>query len=337
MESGSQKKEKVFITGANGMLGSHICRHLLNRGYVVKAICLNGAANATINTLPIELVIGDILDADFISSQMAGCDYVIHVAAMTNVWPRRLPTLREVNIEGTKNIVAAAETHHIKRMIHVGSASSFEHGPKFKPGNETSAYQGWKHGMDYLDSKFIAQEWLVKKFHDSAFPVIVVNPTFMVGAYDSGPSSGQLLINLYNGKLPGYTGGGKNFVCTNDVATAIVNALKIGRLGECYIAGNENLSYKEFFVKAAQVMQKEFKLHRMPMLMVLMVGAAASLKAKLSGKKPKISYGIARFSVLQQYFSPQKAREELAMPQTPIEIGMSEALTWFKANNYLKN
>lgn len=317
------------------MLGSHICRALLQQGYAVKAMCLKGAPTATINTLPIEVVFGDILDREFLLEAMKGCDYVIHVAAMTNVWPRRFPFLRRVNIEGTKNVVEVAEVLKIKRMVHVGSASSFNHGSMAQPGNENSLYQGWQHGMDYLDSKYEAQEMLVKKHNDAAFPVIIINPTFMIGAFDSGPSSGQLLINLYKGKLPGYTEGGKNFVCTKDVASAAVSALEHGKLGECYIAGNQNLSYKDFFSKASEVMHKPFKLKRMPMFLVLLVGILSSIAAKISGKKPKISYSIAKFSGLQQYFSAQKAHVELQMPHTPLEIGIQEALDWFKENGYI--
>lgn len=336
MNSSDQKSERVFVTGANGMLGSHICRLLVERRYMVRAICLKGVSTDTINTLPIEVLMGDILDNSFLMDAMKDCEYVIHVAAMTNVWPRRLPFLREVNIEGTKKVVAVAEQYGIKRFVHVGSASSFDHGTKLQPGSEHSKYAGWKHGMDYLDSKYEAQEWLLEKYRKGKFPALIINPTFMVGAFDSGPSSGQLLINLYKGKLPGYTGGGKNFVCTRDVATAIVNGLSMGRLGECYIAGNENLSYKEFFIKASDVMRRKFKLNRLPMFLVLMVGAVASVQARLSGKKPKISYGIAKFSGLNQYFSPQKARNELQMPQTPIETGITEALSWFKEHRYIQ-
>ncbi|MEI6020834.1 MAG: NAD-dependent epimerase/dehydratase family protein [Bacteroidota bacterium] len=326
---------KVFITGANGMLGSHICRALIQKGYSVKAMCLKGAPTTTINTLPIEVVFGDILDRDFLMASMKDCDYVIHVAAMTNVWPRRIPFLRKVNMEGTKNVMELVEALHIKRMVHVGSASSFDHGSMQAPGNEKCQYQGWQHGMDYLDSKYKAQEMLVKKHQETGFPVIIINPTFMIGAFDSGPSSGQLLINFSQGKLPGYSGGGKNFVCTKDVAAAAVNALVMGKLGDCYIAGNQNLSYKDFFRLCAKVLNKPFKLMLMPKFLVLFVGILSSIVARISGKKPKISYSIAKFAGLKQYFSAKKAQDELNMPQTPLETGIQEAVTWFKENGYI--
>ena len=60
-----------------------------------------------------------------------------------------------------------------------------------------------------------------------------------------------MLLGIYNNSIPGYSKGGKNFVCSQDVAVAAVNALVLGRMGECYIAGNENLSFKDFFTIAS--------------------------------------------------------------------------------------
>lgn len=326
---------KVFITGANGMLGSHICRELIKQGYEVKAMCLPNSDMTTIDKLPIEFVFGDILDKPFIIKNMNGCDFVIHVAAIASVWPRRNSFMRKVNIQGTKCVMEAAEELNIKRMVNIGSASSFNHGSKKYPGTEFDRYDGWQLGMDYLDSKFLAQQILLQQYAKTGFPVIIINPTFMIGAFDSGPSSGQILVNYFNGNLPGYSGGGKNFVCALDVACATVNALKKGKIGQCYIAGNENLSYKEFLNKTANAMNKTFTLKRIPMILVLAVGACSSVVARITKKKPKISYGIAKFSGINQYFSAEKARRELDMPQTPIELGIKDAMLWFNENSYL--
>ena len=91
------------------------------------------------------------------------------------------------------------------------------------------------------------QTELLRKFKDEGFPVVIVNPTFMLGPFDSGPSSGKLILNALEGNVPGYSEGGRNFVFSKDVARAVVNAIDLGRLGECYLAAGENLSYKEFF------------------------------------------------------------------------------------------
>ncbi|MBK9283439.1 MAG: NAD-dependent epimerase/dehydratase family protein [Sphingobacteriaceae bacterium] len=326
--------EKVFVTGANGMLGNHICRELLNQKYLVKAFCLKDNRQNLLKDLDLEFVYGNVLNFEELSREMEGCDYVIHIAAITDLWPRRKEIINKVNIDGTKNIVKACKKHNIKRLAHIGSASSFNSGLIDKPGDELEPFSGWKYGMDYLDSKYLAQQYLIEEYKENNFPVIVINPTFMIGAFDSGPSSGKMLLTLYKNQLPGYTNGGKNFVCTVDVASAAVNALKFGRLGECYIAGNENLTYKEFFQKACLLMNKPFKLKKIPYGLILSVGFLNSATARLIRRPPKLSYGIARLSNVSQYYNVSKARNELKMTQTPIENGIRQCLNWFQENNY---
>ena len=317
------------------MLGSSICRELIGRGYAVKTLCQKGRSTATIDGLGIEIVSGDLLDKDRLIKEMHGCDAVIHIAASTTVWPRRSNIINLVNITGTSNVIDAVKACGLKRMVHIGSASSFTCLSKDQPATEESPYAGWKYGMDYLDSKYEAQMMLMRENVENSFPVIIINPTFMIGPYDSGPSSGMMLLSLYQGKIPGYSNGGKNFICSTDVAKGAVNALTKGRLGECYIAGNENLEYKEFFKKASYVMGKESKLRRIPDVFIYLFGFISSVIARTFHKKPTLSYGMAVMAPMSQYYSPAKAVKELDLPQTPIEQGIKDCMDWFKANKYL--
>ena len=117
--------KKVFVTGADGMLGSSICRELLQQGYLVKAMCLPERKTCTLENLPIEIVYGNIINKKFLLQEMKGCDYVINVAALVKVWPRRLPTITAVNFLGTQNVMEATEELNLSRMIHIGTANSF--------------------------------------------------------------------------------------------------------------------------------------------------------------------------------------------------------------------
>lgn len=327
--------KKVFVTGADGMLGSSVCRELISEGYEVKAMCLKGRTTNTIQELPIEIVSGDILDKKFLLQEIAGSDYVIHIAALLSVWPRRSELTKKVNIIGTQNVMEIVKELKIARMVHIGSASSFGHGQKNTPGNENSPFIGGKYGMDYLDSKHDAQIMLLEEFKKTGFPVIVINPTFMIGPFDFGPSSGQMLVAICKSKLKWYNEGGKNFVCSMDVAKATVNALNRGRLGECYIAGGENLSYKEFCLKVYKSINKKFNMKPVSNFILLVIGFISSAIARLIRKKPKLSFGMTLLAKENQYFSSKKAITELNMPQTPIEVGINQSIEWFKANKYI--
>lgn len=329
--------QRIFITGANGMLGASVTREALSQGFQVRAQILPGTSRQVLADLPIEIIEGNILDNQFLDQAIAGCQYVINIAALTTIWPRRLESLYAVNLQGVKNITAAAQKHQINRMVQIGTANSFNHGPKTAPGNEDQPYTGDQFKMDYMDSKYQAQCFLLEKHQNEQFPVIIVNPTYMIGPFDSGPTSGRMFLELYKNKLPGYAGGGKNFVYSKDVAVATVNALHMGREGQCYIVGNENLYFGEIFKRAAVVFEQPFKVKQFPGFLINVVGAINSIVARLTKGTPQLSYSMAKMASVKQFYSPEKARTELKLPSTPIETAIADCIAWYKENGYLPN
>lgn len=317
------------------MLGVAICKEALSQGYEVRAFVMPNRGLTVLADLQIETVEGNLSDKLSLKMAVQGCDYIINVAALTHVWPTKNEASWLVNYEGTKNLVEAVQGSDLVRMVHIGSASSFAFGPQNAPGDESRPFPVNAYGLDYINSKKAAQEFLVEQFKNTGFPVIVVCPTYMIGPYDTGPSSGKMILELYKGGLPGYSTGGKNFVYSLDVAKAAVNALHMGRLGECYIAGHENLYFGDFFKRSAQAMNIKFKVRKVPGFLVVLIGAMGSIIARLSGKPPKLSYTTALLSLNKQFYNPKKAVEELKMPQSPIELAVKDAVSWWKSNRYL--
>lgn len=317
------------------MLGASVTREALAQGYQVKAQILPGSSTKVLDGLAIEIVEGNILDIAFLEEAMASCQYVINIAALTTIWPRRLESLFAVNLTGVQNIATLAQKYGYQRMVQIGTANSFNHGSKAAPGDENQPYTGDQFKMDYMDSKYEAQCHLLQMHQTQDFPVVILNPTYMIGPFDSGPTSGRMLLELYKNKLPGYAGGGKNFVYSKDVAVATVNALKMGRVGQCYIVGNENLYFGEMFKKATMVFQQPFKIKQFPGFAINLVGAINSIVARLTGKAPQLSYSMAKMASVKQFYSPEKARKELQLPSTPIEEAIADCIIWYKENGYL--
>ena len=328
-------KSKVLVTGADGMLGASICRELKKQDYSIKAFLLPDRERNVLDGLDLEVGYGNILDKKSLETEMDGCEYVIHTAAISAVWPRRSEMTRRVIFDGTRNVMEIVEKLGIRRMVHIGTANSFSPGPKEDPGTEESEFDGWKFGVDYITSKYLTQQMLLDRYDRQKFPVIIINPTFMIGPYDSEPTSGKMLIELLSGKLSAYSTGGRNFVCSKDVAAAAVNALEQGRLGQCYVAGHENLEYREFFEKACHACEKDFKMIKVPGFLVFCFGFINSIAARITGKPPQLSFSMARLSRISHYFSSAKAIRELKMPQTPIEEGIKSNVSWFRSNGYL--
>ncbi|MFN0215424.1 MAG: NAD-dependent epimerase/dehydratase family protein [Saprospiraceae bacterium] len=325
---------KVLVTGADGLLGSHIVRTLLEDGYSVKALVLPGSYSKTLKGLPIDFFEGNICNLADVRQAMTDCKVVIHAAASTKLWPTRSKGIWAVNLGGTENIVTAALERNLERLIYISSAVSFKHGPKNNPGNESQLYDGYRFHLDYLDSKYKAQEYVLEATRTKGLPAVVINPTFMFGEYDSQPSSGKMIVAVYKGTLPGYTHGGKNFVYAKDVARATVNAITKGRIGQCYIAGNINLSYAELFEKMSKVIGTKMPRFILPNPMIRTIGYAGTLIGWLFKVQPNINHATAKISCEGQYYSPEKAVSELGMPQTPIEEAIQAAFSWLKSNGY---
>lgn len=326
---------KVLVTGADGFLGNNIIRELLDRGFEVRAFLQEGRTVQTLDELSLEKFYGDLLNASEVERAAEGCDYIIHTAANTSIWPLRSEIVRQVNYNGTLNIINSALKAKVKRLVSIGSANSFGNGTIANPGNEETPSTAAKFGLDYIDSKLQAQEAIIEHVKNHGLDAVIINPTFMLGPYDTKPSSGELLLALYHQKIPGYTSSGRNFIYVKDVAVAACNALTMGRNGECYIMANENLTYKEFNQLVAQELDIKPPELFIPKPFILAYGLMSQALAYLTGKPPVVSYTVARLGNETNYYTAAKAVKELNLPQTPIKIAVREAFDWFKENGYL--
>jgi len=324
----------ILVTGADGMLGTNTVRKLLERGHQIKAFLLPDAPAKTLDNLPIEKVYGNILNPDDLNKAAQNCDAIIHAAANTNIWPNRSQIVRKVNIEGTKNVINAALSNKVEKLIYIGTANSFGFGTKEDPGKEGQPYQSQKYGLDYMDSKYEAQQLVMDAAKTEQLHALTINPTFMLGPYDSKPGAGAMILAIYNNKVPGFAVGGRNYVCVKDVAIAITNALTMGRSGESYITGNENMDYREAFTKIAEVVGVKPPKITIPPSLSKAYGFMGTQYGRLFDKTPTVSLAMAQISCDDHYFSSEKAIKELSMPQTKIEEGIRDCFDWLKENGY---
>lgn len=330
----SDGARRVLVTGADGFLGSNLVRELLSRGWEVRALLEHGRDTGTLEELPVETVRGSLFSREDLASAVSGVGAVIHTAASTAVWPARNPGMRALNVDAALALAAAAKAAGVARYVHVGTANSFACGTKEAPGDETGPYDAARFGLDYQDTKREAQERLLG-LSGKGFELVVANPTFMFGPYDSKPGSGEMILAVAARKVPGSAPGGRCFADVRDVARGVALALEAGRAGECYILGGENLSYAEVFGKIARVLEVPPPRLAMPAPAVLAFGALSSLAAAASRKPPKVSLAMARISCEGQYYSSAKAARELGYAIRPVEEGIAAARDWFRERGML--
>ncbi len=326
---------RILVTGGTGLLGSNTIRELLNRNYELNVLIHRNNGMNTLKGLDLQHCPGSLQDTASLAKAAEGCEAIVHIAAHTEVWPSKGSIFQEVNVQGTQNLIDLALRQEIERFIHVGSANSFVFGSKDSPGTEKKIWQNNPYGLDYIHSKAKAQQLVLKATEEQGLPGVVVNPTFMLGPYDSKPSSGAMLLALARKKLPGYTQGGKNWVYVKDVAWGICQALTLGKIGECYILGHENLTYQEALTRMAEAIGVPKPRYKIPNYALKLFGRVGSSIGYLSEKNPPISYPMAKIACEGHYYSAQKAIKELDLPQTPIEEAALEAFNWFNHEGYL--
>lgn len=324
---------RILITGASGLLGNHLTRLLLSKGAEVRVLIENEEAVQGISSLSVEKFIGDIRDPNQIKGCAAGMDVVIHAAADTSTWPRNSERIYDVNVRGTEFMINEALESGVLRFIYVSSACAFGWGPGKVTANEETSYKRFDYRIDYYETKCLAQNFVLKAVKERNLPGVVVNPTFMLGPYDFKMNAARLIHSIMKRKVPGFPPGGRNFIHAEDAAVAIYNAIELGVVGECYILGNENLSYRDFFKMVGIVARKRVPSLPIPSLLVLLVAFFQSMIASISGNPPQISFNMARGSCYHAFYSSEKARKELRLPQTPISAAIYETMKWLTVQN----
>lgn len=316
---------RTLVTGADGLLGSHLVRELLARGSGVRAMVVARTDSPALDGLPIELVVGDLLDPDSLREAVHGVERVVHAAALTDQFA---PDERHwaVNLDGTRNMAEVCLAEGVKRMVFVGSASAFEFGPRDCPGDEQGGFPEAYAGRAYMQSKHAAMALMRDYAANRGLDVVIVAPTFLLGDHDWRPSSGELILEFLNRGLPLVPPGGRNFAAAADVAAAAITALERGETGDCTILGGHNLSYEEFFTLVAECAGVERPRAVVPpraMVMAGQLGDVVGAVARGLGRGPtRFGRDLADLSVLGTYYSSQKAREQLDMPTTPIRTAI---------------
>ncbi|MBS0009866.1 MAG: NAD-dependent epimerase/dehydratase family protein [Bacteroidales bacterium] len=327
---------KVLVSGANGLLGSNIVRELLKRGIQARAFVRPNARLLSLKDAEPEYFFGNITSPGDVSKAAAGCDYIIHTAAITDQTLPCLDDYLKVNVEATQNIIDAGLSNGIKRLIYISSTNSIGYGNSEEPGTEETPPMKPYTESYYAISKQRAEQKVLDAVNNSGLNALILNPSFMIGPYDSKPSSGRLLLVGYRSKIVFLPAGGRNFVPVEDVAIAACNALTKGSRGQKYLLVNANLTYGEFYELVDEITgYKRFKII-IPSWLVKVTGLLGSV-ASYSGRQVLLNRNNARILTVKNFYSAEKAIKELDFPQSDIRTAIAKALDWFKDNNYIRN
>jgi|SRR5919109_1780813 dihydroflavonol-4-reductase len=288
----------VYVTGATGFIGGHVARELRERGADVRD----------------ERV--DILDPRALERVFAGCEAVVHVAALYSfdADPREI---ERINVGGTRHVLAAAVRAGVRRLVHCSTAGTC--GPvQGRLATEEDSPPAWELRVAYKRTKVEAERLAL------AAGAVVVNPTAPIGDGDRKPTpTGRMIEGVATGGLRAYVGTtGLNLVDVRDVARGHALALEHGEPGERYILGGANLPLADVFAAIADLAGRP-----RPRLRVPYAVAVAAGRVGLANRDE------VRLARLPMYFSSDKARSRLAYAPGPVWPALGRAVHEALARN----
>jgi len=326
---------KVLVTGANGLLGHHVVMQLLDAGHDVNII-VRSRRNIYFDISKTNVTEGEFTHYETLKLAAQSCNAVIHIAAVTATDLLHYEDYRKINVDGSAMIIRVADVLKINNIVFVSTANTVGYGTKEHLADESAGIEFPFSKSFYAQSKVEAEKLYVEASKKADRHVVIVNPTFMIGSHDTKPSSGKLMLMGFKKRIMFAPNGGKSFVAVSDVATAICNALTLGKNGSRYLASGVNISFKEFYEIQSRVGGYRQKIIVLPDFLLEIAGKLGDL-VRLFGVKTELCSMNLNQLTIREYYSNKKALVELKMPLKDLEKAISEALNWFKQNKKIRS
>ncbi len=325
-----------LITGATGLLGSHIVEKLRAAGEPVRALVRPSSDRNWLQSQNVEFAEGELTDQDALSRACDGVHTVYHSAAKVGDWGP-WEEFQRYTIDGTRNMLDAAVAAGVKRFLHISSISVFGYYTEPITLDETSptAFGLYKWAY-YSRSKHIVEE-MVKRYHaEGKITVTVIRPAWIYGPRDRA-SIARLyrMIKTGRAKILGKGDNRLNLVYAGNVAEAAIKAAGLPEAaGEVFNCSNDgNITQQEFFDRMAEAIGAPRVTRRVPYAVAYRVGHLLEILGHLFGwKKPPF---ITRYAVWlmgrRSFFSAEKARKILGwQPTVTYDQGIPATVNWYR-------
>jgi dihydroflavonol-4-reductase len=327
---------KALVTGASGFVGAAVVRALGERGWEVRCLVRESSNRSNLQDRAVEWAVGDLADGPSLERALTDCQVLFHVAADYRLGVRDPGQLYQTNVEGTRNILKAAERARIERVVHTSSVATMGIPADGSSGDEATPVGLQDMIGHYKRSKFLAEQ-VVREWASSAGDAVIVNPSTPMGPGDVKPTpTGQILVDAARGRTPAYVDTGLNVVHVDDVASGHLLALERGRRAERYILGGENLTLRDILAQIALLVGRRPPRVRLPHAVVMPIAYLAEGYTRMTGRMTRVTLESVRMARKRMFFSSSKAQRELGYRSRPAHEALADAVRWFAANGYLR-
>jgi dihydroflavonol-4-reductase len=312
----------------------NLARELLAGGHSVRV--LSHQSNLGLEGLPVEYANGDVCRLSSLREAFRGCEAVYHLAAHISLRMNDRGLCASVNVEGTKNVIAACRQEGVRRLVHFSTIHALQNEPSDCAVDEARPLVSSFKAPPYDRSK-AAGELLIREAVQAGLDAVIINPTGVIGPYDYRPSHfGQALILIASGRMPVIINGGFDWVDARDVARWAVVAEKQAPRGARYLFSGNWLSMADISTIAAEIMGGRPPAFTCPMPLAKFCAPIVTAFSDITGSRPIFTDVSLAALNSHRCISHDKATRELGYSPRPVRDTLADSIRWFIDNGYLR-
>ena len=327
---------RVLVTGVTGFLGGRIAARLAADGHDLRGL-VRDASRWPDRPENAEAVEGDVRDAAGLRRAVAGCDAVVHCAAMVKAWAKDKEEFDRVNVGGLRNVLDAAKAANA-RVFYTSSFIALGPTDGATFDEDTPRAPGAPHN-DYERTK-LAADRIAREAAAGGFPIVRLYPgvAYGPGAITAGNHVVTNLIRHARGKLPGLLGAGDrrmSLAYVDDVTSGFAAALTRAKDGSAYILGGENKTLVDLFAAFQLETGIAPPQMRIPYAVARFAGRLERWRAELFGIEPEVTDEVVRIYAHEWAYSSARAASELDYRITPLRLGVAKTVAWLREHGAL--
>ena len=320
----------TLVTGATGLVGNNLVRHLRKSGRPVRALVFGD--DKALRNLDVEHVAGDVRDPESLKRAMKGVDVVYHLAASISIDDdHRRSRLSSVNADGTANVVQACLDNDVRRLVHFSSIHALSYHPKAEPIDESRGLSlDPSLHLQYDRSKAIGETKVLEGV-ERGLDAVILNPVGIFGPNDFGPSTGgELLLQLANRRLLGLVRGGYFWVDVRDVVQAAVAAEQRGHRGQRYILAGEYATFESIAAWVEEATGAKPPPFNVPIWLAKCIAPIVSWASRLTRHRPLFTPESIRIVTCHQKINTTKAADDLDFRPRSIRESVQDSINWLR-------
>jgi dihydroflavonol-4-reductase len=230
----------------------------------------------------------------------------------------------------------AAQGAGVERVVYTSSVATLKPHGDGTPADETSRHTEESVIGAYKKSKLVAERLVERMVAEEGLPAVIVSPSTPIGPRDIKPTpTGRIIVEAALGRIPAFVDTGLNLVHVDDVAAGHLLALERGRIGESYILGGQDVTFRDMVGAIAELAGRSAPRIGLPRGPLFPLAYAAEAVARLTGKEPFITVDALKMAKYRMFFTSAKAGRELGYSARPWREALIDALAWFRKAGYL--